>query len=63
MEAQHRVREQLEDKIKQLEMKDKRKTALAKQTKIDAQKKTRELRKEIKSAVREAMDPFKQSVQ
>ena len=28
MEAQHRVREQLEDKIKQLEMEDKRKVAL-----------------------------------
>ena len=63
LEAQHRVREKLEDKIKELEMADKRKTALAKQAKVDAQKKTRELRKEIKNAVREAMDPLKQSVQ
>ena len=62
LEAEHRVREQLEAKIKQLELDNKRKIAQARKAKMEAQKNQRELRNEIQTVVREALDSFKSSI-
>ena len=62
LEVENRIREQLEEKIRQLELDNKRKVQQARQAKLDAQRNQRELRKEIRAVVRETMDNFKASI-
>ena len=62
LEAENRIRDQLEEKIRQLELENKRKVQQARKAKLEAQRNQRELRKEIKAVVRETMETFKTSI-
>ena len=62
LEAENRIRDQLEGKIRQLELENKRTVQQARKAKLEAQRNQRELRKEIKAVVRETMDTFKASI-
>lgn len=62
LEAEHRVRHQLEEKIKNLELDNKRKMLEYRKAKLEAQKNQRELQKQIKAVVRETMEKFKASI-